>query len=226
VVFKTGVFVCLVIVVVIAVAVKYGGFLQSDRQGSPGATPVPSLQTLAVTPAPVTTETTTSATAETTVPATTVPTPAPTPLEPVPYQIYYTDKPFDYPVFTLPDHMETFGASEIPWKDPDVVTFAYIDEPRGGLTHEFSVPYGLWRMNITVDAHTKPQYARFDMVLCYAKDGRIIDGMEILYPGSAFRAIQISNTDMYVIVHTDNVDRFRINFETPRAYYNQVAGTT
>ncbi len=204
----------IVIVVVIAAAVKFGGLLHAGREELPGATPVQTPERPAATaPVPA---------VETTIPVTTAPTPSPTPPDPEPYRIFYTGKPLDYPVFRLPENMETFGASDIPWKAPDIVTFAYLEEPRGGLSQVFSVPYILWRMNISVDARIKPQYARFDMVLCYAKDGRVIDGIEILNGGLAFRNVQVSNTDMYIIVHTQNVDRFRINFETPRAYYNQV----
>ncbi|OPY38478.1 MAG: hypothetical protein A4E35_00901 [Methanoregula sp. PtaU1.Bin051] len=211
----------IIIVIAIAIAAKYSGVLPAVRQGSSSVTEVPSLTTQVTTSA---TETTVAVVQPaTTLPATTSPTQIPAPADPVPYRIFYTDKPFSYPVFKLPENMGAFGAGELPWKNPDVVTFAYIEEPRGGLSQVFNVPYGLWRMNISVESRTKPQYARFDVVLCYAKDGRIIDGMEIRFPGSAFRNIQVSNTDMYLIISTQNVDRFRISFETPRTYYNEVA---
>ncbi len=205
------------IVIVIAIAVKYSGMLPGGRLGSSFITPVPS-------PVPLETAagvaTTIAVPSGTTLPATMSLTQLPAPPDPVPYRIYYTSKPLDYPVFRLPENMNTFGASEISWINPDVVTFAYLTEPRGGLSQEFRVPYGVWGMNISVEAWTQPQYARFDMVLCYAKDGRIIDGIEILNRGSAFRSIQVSNTDMYIIIHTEYVDRFRINFVTPRSNYN------
>lgn len=207
------------IVIIIAIAVKYGNVIPANRFGSFSKTPVTS-------PAPITTESAVTTTATvptvTTLPLTIVPAQVPTLPDPVPVRIYYTSKPLDYPVFKLPEHMETFGGSSNPWADPDVVTFAYVTEPRGGLTQEFRVPYGLWGMNITVEAWTRPQNAQFNMVLCYAKDGRIIDGVEILNRGSVFRSIQVSNTDMYLIIHTDYVDRFLINFITPRSYYNNV----
>jgi len=205
------------IVIAFALAVQYTGFLRDGQEGSPAAPPV-TVTELQVTPiqVPVT---------ETPMEITPSPSPSPTPANPELYRIFYTSTPLDYPVFRLPEHMETFGASETPWKDPDIVPFAFIEEPRGGLTQTFRIPYGLWRMNISVDAWTKPQYARFDMVVCYASDGRVIDGVEILNPGSAYRNVQVSDTDLYIIIYMQNVDRFRVTFETPRSYYNRVAGT-
>ena len=31
----------------------------------------------------------------------------------LPFRIVYTDKPYTYPSYRIPDHMETFGASEV-----------------------------------------------------------------------------------------------------------------
>ena len=205
------------IVAVLAVVLNVSGILAA---GSPESVPA-STPPAATQPVPSGTGTSAAATPEGTVAAT----PAATPADPVPYRILYTGKPLDYPVFRLPEHMESFGATEIPWKS-GTVTFAYIEESRGSLTKEFLVPYELWGMNITVLAWTKPQYARFDMVLCSAADGKVLDGMEITGPGAAFRSVQVSNTDMYLIIHTDNVDRFRIDFITPRKNYNAVAGSS
>lgn len=204
------------IVAVIAVVLKFGGILPGGGQETPVAvrTPVPTQYS----------ETPAVAVTTATLPVPTTATPVLTPTDPVPYRIYYTSKPLEYPVFKLPEHMETYGASEIPWKDPDIVDFAYIDESRSGLTQEFIVPYGVWGMNISVEAVHKPQYARFDMALCNATDGRYLDAMEILNPGgTAFRSVQVSHWNMYIIIHMENVDRFRITFMTPRAYYNAAA---
>jgi hypothetical protein len=206
------------VVAAVAVASQTGYLSVLHRGASSAPSPLTSVVTLPVTPSTV-------QTVETTAPLPVTPTPETTPPDPVPYRIFYTDKPLDYPVFRLPENMETFGASEIPWKDPDVVTFAYLEESRGGLTQTFNVPYGLWRVNMTVTANINPRRARFQMVLCYANDGRVIDGMEILNRGTAYRSIQVSNTDMYIIVHTQDVDRYLIRFETPRAYYNRLNAT-
>ena len=177
-----------------------------------------------------------------TVPATTVPapqeslipiilvtSPTPTPvvtIRPVlpdapAYQIFYTTKPFSYPRYKMPEHMETFGASEIPVRNQQLVPFAYVEDTRGGLTEKFSVPYPLWVVNITVNATRNPQYGNFRMVICYASNGTVIDGAEILNQGSMYRVLQTSNTDLYMIITTQYIDRYRIELEAPRNYYDQ-----
>jgi len=137
---------------------------------------------------------------------------------PSPYRIYYTDKPFTYPVYILPDHMETFGASEIPWRKEEWVQFAFIEDTRGGLTQVFSVPYPVWVINTTVIADHHPSNLR--LALCYADTGGIIEGEEILNKGMSYRIVQTSNTDMYIIIAADSINRFRINLETTRAYFD------
>lgn len=181
-------------------------------QGTPAvpATPVP---TLPVTPNP--TE------IRTPVPVTTVlPTPATArPDDPL-YRIFYTGDPFSYPRFKLPENMETYGASDIPMRTEELVPFAYIEETRGGLTQRFKIPYPLWIINTTVVANRTPQYGNFRMVLCFASNGSIIEGEEILNRGTSYRIVQISNTDLYIIVTTAYIDKYRMTFETPRSYYN------
>lgn len=138
----------------------------------------------------------------------------------LPYRIFYTDKPFTYPVYKMPDHMETFGASEIPWRTKEWVPFAFIENTRGGLTQVFSVPYPVWVINTTVIAEHHPQYSNLQLALCYADTGGIIEGEEILNQGTSYRIVQTSNTDMYMIITADSITRFRITLETPREYYD------
>jgi hypothetical protein len=139
---------------------------------------------------------------------------------PAPYRIFYTDKPFTYPVYRMPDDMETFGASEIPGSDRDWVPFAFIEDTRGGLTEVFSVPYPLWVINTTVIAEHHPQYGNLRFALCYADTGGIIEGEEILNRGTSYRVIQVSNKAMYIIIAAGSIDHFRIVLETPRVYYD------
>jgi hypothetical protein len=146
--------------------------------------------------------------------------PTPTPEDAPQYRIFYTDKPLSYPRFQLPGDMETFGASDILWRYQDMVPFAFIEDKRGGLTQRFSIPYPLWVLNITVTANTSPQYGNFRMVLCDASNGTIIEGIEILNRGTAYRIIQTSNTDLYMVISTTSIDQYRITFETPRNYYD------
>ncbi len=192
-------------VIVIAIIVKSGTIVPQQEQEIIPAAPVPSLPVTMGTP----------------VPLTSVPTGTPAPDEPAPVQITYSRNPLDYPVIQVPDSMETFGSSEIFWKNPEAKTVAIMQGSRGGLSQEFTVPFELWGMNITVESWRKPQYARFDLVLCAAEDGQIIDGIEILNRGTAFKSVQVSGVPMYFIIQAENVDRFQIDIITPAAYYNK-----
>ncbi len=139
----------------------------------------------------------------------------------LPDRIVYTDKPYSYPSYRIPEHMETFGASEILPRAQEWVPFAVIEGTRGGLTEVFSVPYPVWVINSTVIATTHPQYGIFRMALCYGDSGGIIDGEEILNQGRSYRIIQTSNTPVYMIISTENIDRFYLRLETPRSYYDR-----
>jgi hypothetical protein len=159
-------------------------------------------------------------------PATTVtPTPASTstpPLTPAPpYRIYYTDKPFSYPVVRLPERLDVFGESDVRRSGQDIVTFAYVEDTRGGLTRVFSVPYPVWTMDIRVVDNTTPNLASFRMALCYAANGTIIDGVEFFHPGTAYKKIQTSNIPLYLIISTTEIEGYRIDLQTSRRYYEQ-----
>ncbi len=200
------------IVCAVAVIAHSGSFSSLRLPFSP--TPVP---TPLPTPAPLVTVTpliTPLVTPHPSVNTTPLPTPAP------PYRIYYTDKPFAYPVVRLPDNMETFGASEIPQRDIEMVTFAYVEDSHGGLTRTFSVPYPVWVLNTTVIAKRNPAYANFRMALCSAKTGEIIEGEEILNYGSVYRIVQTSSIPMYMIISTTYVDQYRIELQTSRQNYD------
>jgi len=155
----------------------------------------------------------------------TIPSPVATPVLTMtpasPYRIYYSDKPFSYPVVRLPDNLEMYGESDIRRSDQDIVTFAYIEESRGGLTRVFSIPYPVWAMDITVVDKTTPNIASFRMALCYAANGTIIDGVELIHPGTAYKKIQTSNTPLYLIISTSSIEEYRIDMQTSRQYYEQ-----
>jgi hypothetical protein len=142
------------------------------------------------------------------------PTPAP------PYRILYSTDPFSYPKYKMPETMGIFGAGDLTLRGKEMVPFAYISETRGGLTRKFTVPYPVWVINTTVIANRTPQYGNFRMVLCYANNGTVIDGEEILNRGSMIRVIETSGTEMYMIITTAYIDSFRMDFETPRDYYD------
>ena len=155
------------------------------------------------------------------IPSTAVPTmiPAPEPTSAPPYRILYASDPFTYPVFRMPENTRTFGAGDLSLRGREMVKFAYISEVRGGITRKFSVPYPLWIINTTVTANRTPQYGNFRMVLCYAANGTIIDGEEILNRGSMSRIIETSGAEMYMIITTAYIDSFTVYLETPREYY-------
>lgn len=148
-------------------------------------------------------------------------TPTPRVPDAPPYQIFYTDNPFAYPNYKIPEEMVSFGSTDILFRDANMVPFAFVEDTRGGLTQTFSVPYPLWALNTTVIANRTPQYGNFRMVLSYASDGTIIEGEEILNRGSTYRIVQVSNTDMYMIISTSGIDSYRITLETPRRYYDE-----
>jgi hypothetical protein len=58
------------------------------------------------------------------------------------------------------------------------------------------------------------------MVLCHADTGGIIKGEEIQNGGKSYRVVQYSNTSMYMIISTENIDSYYIQLETPRNYYD------
>ncbi len=80
--------------------------------------------------------------------------------------------------------MQSFGASDIPLRTTELVTFAFAEDTRGGLTQTFTVPYPVWVINTTVISNVTPQYGSFRMVLCYASNGKVIEGEEILNRGT------------------------------------------
>lgn len=138
-----------------------------------------------------------------------------------PYQIFYSSSPFSYPRFKMPDNIDTFGAGDIPFRGREMVPFAFVSELKGGVTQKFSVSYPVWSINTTVAANRTPQYGNFRMVLCYADNGTVIDGMEILNRGSMTRHIQVYGAEVYMIITTAYIDSYRIELETPEDYYHQ-----
>jgi len=138
-----------------------------------------------------------------------------------PYRLFYNSSPFSYPRFKMPDNIYIYGAGDIPFRGREMVIFAFINESRGGLSQRFRVPYPVWSLNATVNAERTPQYGNFKMVLCYANNGTVIDGMEILNRGSMTRNVQVSGADLYMIITTAYIDSYQINLETPEDYYFQ-----
>lgn len=204
----------LVIVLVIALIVN-PHYIAGLRPSAPFATPVSTQSTtVQITGTATSVKQITSQ-----VPATTRQM-APSP--PSLYRIYYTDKPFSYPEVMLPENLDVYGQSDILRPTEDFVTFAQLDEQRGGLTRVFTIPYPLWAMNITVFDNSTPNAGSFRMALCYASNGTVIEGIEMIHPGISFKRIRTSNTPLYLIISTTGIDGFRIDFQTTRDYYTLV----
>jgi hypothetical protein len=119
-----------------------------------------------------------------------------------------------------------FGESDIRRSGQDIVTFAYVEDSRGGLTRFFSVPYPVWSMDIRVTDNTTPNIASFRMALCYAANGTMIDGVELIHPGTAYKKIQTSNTPLYLIISTAGIEQYHISLQTSRQYYEQFRSQT
>jgi hypothetical protein len=199
-----------VIIVVIIALIANPHYLSELSPAQP--TPVPTTVPPVLTPLPTRI-----------VPLTPVVTAVPT-IAP-PYRITYSSDPFKYPKFKMPDNMGIFGADDLPIRNREMVTFAYINETRGGLTQMFHVSYPLWVLKTTVIANRTPQYGNFKMVLCYGNNGTVINGEEILNRGSMTRVVETSGTDVYMIITTAYIDSFHIELQTPRDYYENFSST-
>lgn len=201
-------------IVLIIALIANPQYLSGLQASLPGVSPAPP-RTLLPLPALTSPLPTTTAILASGPILTTSLTPAP------PYRISYTDNPFSYPVVRLPDRVDTLGESDIRRSGQDIVTFAFVEESRGGLTRVFSVPYPVWSMDISVTDNTTPNIASFRMALCYAANGTIIDGVELIHPGTAYKKIQTSNTPLYLIISTAGIEQYHISLQTSRQYYEQ-----
>jgi len=76
-------------------------------------------------------------------------------------------------------------------------------------------------MDIRVIDNTTPNLASFRMALCYAANGTIIEGVELIHPGTAYKKVQTSNTPLYLIISTSNIEGYHIDLQTSRQYYEQ-----
>jgi len=102
------------------------------------------------------------------------------------------------------------------------VTFAYIEGSNAGTTQKFNVPYGVWTMNISVSGNTNQTEGWFGIGLFYASNGTFIDGGEVHNRGTMYKTIYTSNTDVYIIIDTNGIESYRVNFETAQKYYDYI----
>lgn len=146
--------------------------------------------------------------------------PAPTlpvPLEPA--RISYATGIWSYPRCYLPDNLTQYGGSDPQWKESaDIVSFAYIEEARGGITEAFHVPYAVWRLNCSISATVRPEAAHFRMALVERESGMIIEGADLRYPGTIIKNVERGGKDFYIIASVEDVDSYRITLETLPGY--------
>lgn len=143
----------------------------------------------------------------------------PAPSVPVQRLTYVKNPALQYPVHLIPeDSVGHFGASDPPWRESNISTFAYLAESRGGATETFTVPYPLWRINCTVEKGSRPEAAGISVLLVDAKDNEIVDGAEVRGPGTVVKNIEVSGKPFYLIVKTRSSQPFRIALETKTPY--------
>lgn len=146
-------------------------------------------------------------------------TPKPMTTPPEPFRITYSTDFWDRPHVHLPENLVVYGGSDPLWKnDADIVTFAYVEEKRGGITDVFHVPYPVWRLNCSVTPTIRPESASFKMALVDLENEIIVKGAEFRYPGSIIKNVQRGGKDFYLIVSADGVDSYRISLETQTQY--------
>jgi D-alanyl-D-alanine carboxypeptidase len=116
--------------------------------------------------------------------------------------------------------MSNYGSSDAEWKYSRSVIFAYIEENHGGISETFTVPYPVWRMTATVSATRTPEKARFRMILVDEQSGRILEGVEIRFPGSVTKVVAARGRPLYMIIAAENLDEFTINLEAPSDFFS------
>ncbi len=189
----------LVIVLMVATSPPPAATAQPVQTGPPATTPVsPVTQSTGLTPEATTV----------------IPTPPPVPITRITYTVDYRS----FPVRFLPSDMRMYGFSDAEWQYKASAVFAYVKEDHGGITEAFTVPYPVWRMTCAVSARTTPEKARFRMILVDRQSGLILEGVEIMYPGTVTKTEAASGRPLYMVIAAENVDEFMITFETPTEY--------
>lgn len=146
-------------------------------------------------------------------------TPAPSPTVEVKRLTYVKNPALHYQVHLIPeDGTGHYGASDPPWRESNITVFATLDEVRGGATETFTVPYPLWRINCTVEKGSMPEAAGISVLLVDAKDNEIVDGAEVIGPGTVIKNIEVSGKPFYLVVKTKSSQPFRITLETKTGY--------
>jgi hypothetical protein len=193
----------IIVVVVIAMILRPPAAVMAIVAPTPTPTPTPP-PTLPTIPTPV---------------PTTVQTPiriaAPGEVKVETREIGFTARPWEYPLYQLPDDLVVFGASDVSWRFNDSVVFSYINGTRGGVTNRFTVHYPTWRIVCRTSSDAWPEFARLRLAVIDNSTGGVINGIDLQYPGTASRVIRTYDREFYLIVAADHLDRYTITLEAP-----------
>ncbi len=129
--------------------------------------------------------------------------------------IGFSEHPWEFPLFRMPANLEVYGASDPPWRFNDSIVFGYINGSRGGVSEPFYVSYSTWKLVTRTSSSSWPEHARLRLALVDNSSGQVITGMDLKYPGTAYRVIRTSNREFYLIVAPENLDRYTITLEAP-----------
>lgn len=99
------------------------------------------------------------------------------------------------------------------------ITVGALNQKRGGVSTIFSIPdTPYWRIRTEVTAEKFPGQAQFRYLLCDAETGSILDGGEVIGPGSMRSVLVSSEKKMYFIISATSVDAYKILLEVPREH--------
>jgi hypothetical protein len=128
-----------------------------------------------------------------------------------------------YPVTNFPDDMTHFGASDPEyteiWMPGEIVEFATYTGPGNGFSKMFQIPFGFWRINVSMTAVTKPESSQLTWVLVDGETGDILTGNQQRYGEPVKKTIQRSGEKFYFIVSAQDVNQYTFSLETTKAQY-------
>lgn len=83
----------------------------------------------------------------------------------------------------------------------------------------FQIPFGFWRINVSMTAVTKPESSQLTWVLVDGETGDILTGNQQRYGEPVKKTIQRSGEKFYFIVSAQDVNQYTFSLETTKAQY-------
>lgn len=128
-----------------------------------------------------------------------------------------------YPVTEFPTGMTRFGASDPEyakiWMAEETIRFAEYSGPGNGFSEMFHIPFGLWRINASMNASVKPESSRLTWVLVDGETGTILTGNQMRYKEHVIKTVQASGQSFYFMVSAQDVNDYTFTLETTKAQY-------